>query len=314
MAKKKLPEPVKLIQEYTSLELKNDSQKSISYSQFSQFSTCKHQWYLKYVKKLGSSPPSIYTTFGTALHETIQEWLSRVYNRAVKEKVEVSLAQELLNKMKEVYKKERQVIGEEFSTSEELQEFWQDGVEILNYLERKRSGYFPIKNTYLVGVEIPILQNLKTNIYFKGFIDLVFYNSVVDKYLLVDIKTSTRGWSKYQKQDETKLSQLILYKEFFSRQFNVDIDKIDIQYFIVKRKVPDDPEFANMGRRVQEFTPPSGKIKRGKVLSQIEFFVKEAFTEEGEYRNKDYEPSPSKHTCMFCPFKEDKHLCKSSIF
>lgn len=313
MAKKKLPKEVKLIQEHTLPGILGETEKSISYSQFSQFSTCNHQWYLNYPGGYKTYSPTIHTMFGTALHETIQEWLSTLYSESVKKALEADLSALLFNKLKKLYKQERELKGEDFTTPQELQEFWQDGIEILEYLKRKRSSYFPTKGTYLVGVEIPILQQLLPNLYFKGFIDLIFYNSTVDKYLIIDIKTSTRGWTKYQKQDEIKLSQLILYKEFFSRQFNIDIDKIDIQYFIVKRKIPTDPEFASMARRVQEFSPPSGKVKRGKVLTQIDKFVKEAFTDQGEYRQRTYLPSPSKHSCMFCPFREKKDLCNASI-
>jgi len=42
---------------------------------------------------------------------------------------------------------------------------------------------------------------------------------------------------KYQKADKIKASQLVLYKEYFAKQYGFDVDKIDILYFIVKRKL-----------------------------------------------------------------------------
>jgi hypothetical protein len=38
-------------------------------------------------------------------------------------------------------------------------------------------------------------------------------------------------------KDELKQFQLILYKKYFAQQFNIPIDDIDIEFFIVKRKV-----------------------------------------------------------------------------
>ena len=47
------------------------SNKHISYSQLSSFSSCQRQWYLQYVRKLAPYQPSIHATFGTAMHETM---------------------------------------------------------------------------------------------------------------------------------------------------------------------------------------------------------------------------------------------------
>ena len=48
---------------------------------------------------------------------------------------------------------------------------------------------------------------------------------------IIDIKTSTMGWNKYQKADKTKTAQLVLYKSYYAKQFNVPIDNIRVEYF-----------------------------------------------------------------------------------
>ena len=138
------------------------------------------------------------------------------------------------------------------------------------------------------------------------------YNSNSDSYTILDIKTSTSGWNVNAKKDDKKIAQLLLYKEYLAKQFNIDVDKIDVQYFIVKRKVPDDPEYPAMGRRVQEFKPPSGKIKRGQATTSLSKFILEAFDEEGKYVDKEYTKVPSKSNCMFCQFKDTEH-CNASF-
>ncbi len=45
------------------------------------------------------------------------------------------------------------------------------------------------------------------------------------------IKTSTRGWGDKEKKDETKQFQLVLYKKYYSQQFNIPEDNIDVLEF-----------------------------------------------------------------------------------
>ena len=57
-----------------------------------------------------------------------------------------------------------------------------------------------------------INYNLPNKIKFVGYIDVLIYDTVREKYKIIDIKTSTRGWNKWQKRDENKTQQLLLYK------------------------------------------------------------------------------------------------------
>jgi hypothetical protein len=310
---KNTPREVVLVREH-KLDKVTKEDSSVSYSQFSQFKNCPHQWYLRYVKKLGTYEPSIHTVFGTALHEVIQEWLTVMYEETVKKAMEVDLAQELQNKLRSVYVKEKARFGnKDFSDSKEMNSFFEDGVQILEYLKKNRAQYFYSKNTFLVDVELPLVQELRSNLFFKGFIDLVFYNEISKHYTILDIKTSTRGWDEQAKKDDAKIAQIILYKEFFSKQFNVEPDKILVNFLIVKRKVPADPEFASMGRRVQVFSPPSGKIKRAQVLRELKNFVDEAFNDIGEPIDKEYVKNACKSSCRFCEFKTNKELCNQAV-
>jgi hypothetical protein len=90
----------------------------------------------------------------------------------------------------------------------------------------------------LAGVETLLYQELRPGVMFKGLIDLVFYNKYLDEWTIIDIKTSTSGWRDQQKKNPNLTAQVILYKEFFSKQFGIPKDKINVEYFIVKRRVP----------------------------------------------------------------------------
>ena len=304
---KKLPKAVSLIQEHTVPNLDYSSQRSISYSQTLIYNTCPHQWSLSYGKGLLKYRPTIHTVFGTALHETLQEWLTVMYNVSVKKANEINLHALLQTNMQKVYRAEKEKLGEHFSTAEDLHSFYLDGVEILDYIKKKRTMYFSTQKTYLVGVEVPLLTPLTSNLFFKGFIDVVFYDEDADKYLVIDIKTSTSGWNEAAKKDDKKTAQLLLYKEFLAKQFNIDVENIDVQYFIVKRKIPADPEYAAMARRVQEFKPAAGKIKRGQVLSSLNRFITDCFDDKGKFIDKEYGKRPSPSACRFCEYRNTEH-------
>ena len=308
---KKLPKEVKLVLEHTPHQIDYRTQKNISASQILMYDECPLKWKLSKIDKLQVYQPSVHTVFGTAMHETIQDWLHVMYNETAKAANEMNLREVLKLKMREVYEKERKKTKEVFTTADELNSFFLDGVEILTYLKKKRSSYFSMKNTYLAGIETGLVQEVRPNVFFIGYIDLVFYNKLADTYTIIDIKTSTRGWSDYEKKNDGKIAQILLYKEYFAKQFNVDIDQINVQYFILRRKINEDAEF--VARRVQEWRPASGKVKRGKAVKLLNEFVANAFKDGAYNKDGDFSPTPSQSACRFCPYKDDKSLCSHAI-
>ena len=57
--------------------------KKISYSQFAMYSSCPKHWELAYVKGLRTFNQSIHTIFGTAFHETLQNYLTVMFEQSV---------------------------------------------------------------------------------------------------------------------------------------------------------------------------------------------------------------------------------------
>ena len=310
---KKTPKIVKEVWN-SSIQEDRAKNKHISYSQLSIFATCQKQWADRYIKGLAPYTPSIHTVFGSAFHETMQSWLEVLYHGKVKDADEMDVDSLLYeNMIKEYQSSKKQNGGEHLSTLEELQMFWLDGKHIFEFLKKKRRAYFTTKGVYLAGIETFLYQELRPGVMFKGFIDLVFYDERVDEWTIVDIKTSTKGWNKWAKADDKKKAQLLLYKEFFSKQFNIPLDKIKVEYFIVKRRVPKDAEFAAMQKRVQEFRPTDGPRKMKEAVGLMENFVSQAVDMDGNYIDKQYPTNPSKNACRFCPIKELR-LCPDAIF
>lgn len=299
---KSVPKKVREIQEWKA-NAEKDS-KSISFSQLSTYVNCPLCWYRTYVTKEAPYVPGINATFGTAFHETLQSWLDVLYNKSVKEANTMDLAKLLQDNLKKVYKSESKKYGKHFSTAKELGEFYEDGRAILDYIVKHRKSYFSSKGTYLVGCEIPLLYKLQDKFYFKGYIDVLLYDKELDTWYIFDIKTSTRGWNQETKKDEVKASQVILYREFLSKQFDIPADKIKVEYFIVKRKVFEDAEYASAKKRVQEFVPACGPRKTKQALERVNRFLVEVLTEDGKYQEREYPAYPSDKNCRWCVFKD----------
>ena len=44
-------------------------------------------------------------------------------------------------------------------------------------------------------------------------------------------------------------------------------------------------------------------------MNNLEKFLKDCFTEDGEYIDKQYYKNANDKTCRFCPFRDTTHLC-----
>ena len=309
---KKIPTIVKRIRNFNPEKINYGYQNHISYSQLSMFRSCPHKWALQYKDGHKTFSPSIHTVFGTAFHETLQHYLDVMYEKsgaaADRENIEELLEEKLREEYANQYKKNN---SQHFSNGEEIREFYDDGVEILKFIKKKRSVYFSKKGWYLVGCEIPISiipNNTYKNVIYQGYLDVVLYHEPTNTFKIIDIKTSTRGWNTKTKKDEDKHFQLILYKKFFSEQFGIPEKDIDIEFLITRRKVYLDGEYPQ--KRIQEFKPASGRNKLAKATRVLNEFITTVFDKNG-YKEKDYHPQPSKWNCTFCPFKENQKLCSA---
>ena len=277
----------------------------ISYSQLSMFSECPHKWKLNYIDKLRVSEPSIHLLFGTAMHEVIQKYLDVMYQYTVKRADMLNLERTLQEKMVEQFNIDKENYGKEPCTKEELKEFFQDGCDILDFFKKRSGDYFSKKGYELIGCEVPVEMGLQKNLTWVGYLDIVMRDTIHDRIKIYDIKTSTMGWNKWMKADDNKTQQLLLYKQFYSKQYNHPIDKIDVEYFIVKRKLYEKAKFPQ--KRVQKFIPASGTVSMNKVAKKLTKFINEAFNEDGTHTKNELPPTPSKKACKWCEFKKTEH-------
>ena len=244
--------------------------------------------------------------------QTLQHYLTIMYEKSVKDADAIDLNAMLKQHMYDLYKEAVSKMDNHFSTKFEMNEFYDDGVAIIDWFKRKRPQLFSSKDEELIGIEVPIYHPVdehNDNIMMLGYLDIVTRDKRTGRVSIIDLKTSTAGWNKYQKADKTKTSQLVLYKKYFADQYGFDVEKIDIKYMIMKRKLIEGAMFPQ--KRITEFMPASGKPTRNKLASSIKSFVDLNFNPDGDYIDKPHVAVAGKNNknCKWCEFKDQLDLC-----
>ena len=275
----------------------------VSFSQYSMWSSCPHQYKLNYIDKLGESSSNIHTIFGTAMHETIQHYLSVMYGVSKKQADEINKDKLLLERMREAYKSEVDKMSEGTPCTQiELEEFYGDGRRILAWLDKHMHKFYSKSGFELVGIEIPLNATIKEGVHFIGFIDIVIRDIAANEIIIIDLKTSTMGWNQYQKADKMKNSQILLYKKYYSDLFNIPMQKIRVEYQILRRKLPEDSPFPIP--HVSKHVPAHGAPSVNRVYNEFMEFINTVFDDDGKYKDIEFPkvPGPAKKNCKFCEF------------
>ena len=275
----------------------------VSFSQYSMWSSCPQQYKLNYIDKLGESSGNIHTLFGSAMHETIQHYLSVMYGVSKKQADEINLDKLLLERMRENYTKEKNLLSEGTPCEQiELEEFYGDGRKILAWFKKYCSKFYSKSGYELVGIEIPLNAKIKEGVNFIGFIDIVMRDLAENSIIIVDLKTSTQGWNQYQKADELKNSQILLYKKYYSELFNIPLTKIKVEYQIMRRKLPEDTAFPIP--YISKHVPSSGTPTVTKVYDKFVEFINTVFDDTGNFKDIPYPkvPGNNKKNCKWCQF------------
>ena len=278
----------------------------ISYTQVSMYEQCPWKWKLTYIDGHRDFNGNIHTVFGTAMHEVMQMYLLVMYGQTAKKADELPLKNMLMHRLRENYKQLKEADPETNIKKSEMMEFYNDGCDILDFFKKKRGEYFSKKGYRLIGCEIPLENKLPKNISWVGYIDIVMLDEITNTIKIYDIKTSTQGWNKWMKADKSKTSQLLFYKKFYSELYNHPIDKIEIEFFILKRKLWENAAFPQ--KRIQKFVPASGKPSINKAYKMVDNFIDQAFLEDGSYNmNHDFIKKASQKACRWCEFAKTEH-------
>lgn len=286
--------------------------RKVSFSQFQNWFNCPHHWYLDFVKGLRIFEDSLNTCFGTAIHEAVQLYIETLY----KQNAPAADALDLHELFERRFKEELTDKKVKY-TNDEWMEFICDGDEILKTFQNvtNRIKHFPSGKYEFIGIEDEIVMPIKNNVEFICYIDVILKEKKTGRYRILDIKTSSTGWNSYMKEDPAKYSQILLYKAFFSKKHNIPVNMIDVEFFILKRKLFEGVSFPQS--RIQTFVPPDNQKAIATTLNTFAQFVSECFTTDGKFV-EDVTKYPkitgkNKKNCKWCPHKKIHCDAKSDI-
>ena len=278
----------------------------LSYSQIYKHFKCPYSWALHYKSKIKIYNASLAPTFGTIMHETIQHYLQIMYDSSIKLADELKINEILSDNIVKTYNIEvDKNEGKQFATEEDLMEMYMTGIEIVKDFKKRKKKYFGKRGVKLIGIELPLHYNITDNIQFYGKLDIVIEE--IDKIYIRDFKTSYYGWKDNKKKDLMTRSQLQLYKYFYSKEHNIPLDNIDVDFIILKKNIFENCDWPQP--RVQQYTPPSGKNSINKVVKLVDNFIDDCLNEDGSIKDKEFKATPSVENCKWCEYKHTMY-CK----
>jgi hypothetical protein len=266
----------------------------VSFSEIKEWSECSWRHKLARIDKIDMFKPSPYLGFGTAVHEGCENMLEG--KDLNKDKLLNDIREdfkkhgfddpEWVDKQPGWYKKSSDVGVEKWCTWAE--NMW---AEVPDYLDKEFPGWETVKaEEYLYE---PIDGK---PVKFKGFVDAIIkvpkkrgegYN-----YWILDWKTAgAYGWRRDKKQDFTLQAQLVLYKHFYSRKYDIELKDIRCAFILLKRG----GKIGNIVDIVPVSVGPKTLAKGVKLMNNMINSVMKSFAMK------------NRNSCMFCPYKDTEH-------
>ena len=256
--------------------------KRISFSELKNWNECPYRHKLIYIDKLPHFEGNEYTAFGTAIHTVCEQVIPNNLNNPL-EIFEKSFSSEL-----KILTDNGNILNEQL-----IKEMKEQAIKICNQVLPAIKKHFG--NFKVISVEEEILEPItEFDSYdrkFKGFIDMVI-KTPDEKYHIIDWKTCSWGWSKDKKSDPMTSYQLTYYKNYFSKKHNIDSNKIETYFVLLKRTAK--KENVEVYRVTYEFKKTQNSLK---VLKNAVINI-----EKGNYIK-------NRLNCKYCKFYKTEY-CK----
>jgi len=237
------------------------------------FSECGWRYRLVYKDKIPYYSSNEYTAFGTAIHATCENVLFGNENA----KPEEYFVEQFTNERKEVEKPD-DVLAEQMLSQ---------GKTILPQVQGAVKSVFGDYKVF--SVEEELLQPIRDDLDFKGYIDMVL-KTPDGKYHILDWKTCSWGWNAQKKSDKLMTYQLTLYKKYFCEKHDIDPSMVETYFGLLKRT----PKKNN----VEIFRVTSGNKKTENALKSLNNFI---------YNTDKNMFFKNRLSCKYCSFYKTEH-------
>lgn len=262
-----------------------DDKKYISFSQVELFNECSWRWKLRYINKIKLS--NIFLVFGNSVHETIEYAINNKNEKIdYKKKFQERWNENFSAFLTEEYVKKE---SKKKSFIDTCKHMYKNGPILCQEAAESIAVKFP--GWEILFVELPLQEQLSEEddlYYYIGKIDLVLTNG--ERIIIIDWKTASWGWDARKRGDKMKHYQLMLYKHFYAKKFDIDVDLIDCYFSLVKRTAKKD--------RI-EFILVEGGPK--KIKNSLNIVNNVVYNIRKEKYIKNFQ------SCKFCPFRKTEH-------
>jgi hypothetical protein len=246
----------------------------ISFSEAKVWKECGWRHRLRYIKNIDLDKPSAALTFGTAQHAAIENLLT-TGDSQLESHIEFLRTQWTENP--------------DFEKSDPIE-------KVVLQLKTITSEFIPFLNETFPGwkhehSEFLLYEQISDKPHaFKGFIDLIISvpHKNKRKYWILDLKTTTWGWTSEKKSDESMRSQLLLYKHFWCTKQNIPLNDVLCGFILLKRTVE------KQNKRCELVKVSSGDISIGRSLKVVSNMLY-AVNNNKVFKNFD--------SCRWCPYR-----------
>lgn len=285
----------------TMYELLPTGKYHVSFSEVSNWVNCSWSHYKKQIQLVDLDKPGWGSCFGTAIHSCSEHFFKT-------RQIDMSIAEKFLIEEFALHKFEDKqgnvldvnlFIAQAHLIMRSLPKFMDKEFKNWKYVEAEHELYEKIES----------LPNA-----FKGFIDIVIEAEHNGKTItwIIDLKTSTRGWFREKRADETTKMQLILYKNYYVKKMNLNPRNVRCGFVIMKRegssskaawkqKIVDDKTawYQDSSHDPLELIPISvGDVTSGRSLQVVNNMVA-SINRKMFLKNKT--------SCKYCPFMKTEH-------
>tara|TARA_Y100000310_G_scaffold308386_1_gene351422 strand:- start:70 stop:942 length:873 start_codon:yes stop_codon:yes gene_type:complete len=265
----------------------------VSFSEVRCWKECAYRHKLLYIDKIGTDEPSPYLSYGTAVHEAIENFLNTG-------KMNSSIAIEMIENEWEkhgfdsqefidnhaAYRKSQGWKPKPHPPLSEWKEYAETALSSLPDFLTETFGDYEI-----VSAEEELYEYYAySDIFFKGFIDALIKTKVRGKevYYVIDWKTAgDKGWYRSKRQDILTWAQIALYKTFWRNKLGLDIKQVRCGFVLLKRgaRSEDVCEFVSVS------VGPKAEEKSTAILRNMVKTVRRGIFLK------------NRNSCLFCEFK-----------
>lgn len=250
----------------------------LSHSTLQTFETCPRKFEFSKLYQNPQHSDSLATAFGTAIHRGFQEYLiTHNYDRAV-----YAMMLEYPWEMGESPMKDRSAEGALVLLDEMIKQFPEERYE-LAWISGVDGELPCVEVSFKItfkgwAIKLNSLDSSQTKtipITYAGFMDLVLLDKVEQKYIVVDIKTTSDRLEdltpKYKFSDQTVPYALVL-----NSLLGLELDELDVGYYVARPSLVEPKvDFYLFYKSKEDISDWANGMKR--TLHEIDYFAKHSW-------------------------------------